>query len=58
MFRLSNKIFIGLLISVVNASNHAKSVLLSKQKCMIQPILINLHPYQYSQEFHYYPFFG
>ena len=56
MFRLSNKIFIGLLISAVNASNHTKSVLLSNQKCMIQAILINLHPYQYSQEFHYYPF--
>ena len=25
-------------------------------KCEIQPILINLHPYEYSQEFHYYPF--
>ena len=23
---------------------------------MIQPILINLHPNEYSQEFHYYPF--
>ena len=23
---------------------------------MIQPSLINLHPYEYSQEFHYYPF--
>ena len=36
MFRLVKKIFMGLLISIVNASNHAK--------CMIQPILINLHP--------------
>ena len=26
------------------------------QKCDIQPILINLHPNEYSQEFHYYPF--
>ena len=23
---------------------------------MIQPTLINLHPNEYSQEFHYYPF--
>ena len=23
---------------------------------MIQPALINLHPNEYSQEFHYYPF--
>ena len=28
---------------------------LSNQKCMIQPTLINLHPNEYSQEFHYYP---
>ena len=26
------------------------------QKCMIQPTLINLHPNEYSQEFHCYPF--
>ena len=29
---------------------------LSNQKCMIQPTFINLHPNEYSQEFHYYPF--
>ena len=29
---------------------------LSNQKCITQPILINLHPNKYSQEFHYYPF--
>ena len=45
-----------LLISIVNASNHAKCVLLSNQKCMTQPTLINLHPKEYSQEFHYYIF--
>ena len=28
---------------------------LSNQKCMIQPTHINLHPNEYSQEFHYYP---
>ena len=26
------------------------------QKHMIQPTLVNLHPNEYSQEFHYYPF--
>ena len=31
-------------------------VLLSNQKFMIEPTLINLHPNEYSQEFHYYPF--
>ena len=45
-----------LLISIVNASNHTKCILLSNQKCEIQPTFINLHPNEYSQEFHYYPF--
>ena len=40
----------------VNGSNHTKCVLLSNQKCMIQPTLINLHPSEYIREFHYYPF--
>ena len=56
MFRLIKKIFIGLLTGIVNGSNHTKCVLLSNQKCMIQPTLINLHPNEYNQEFHYYPF--
>ena len=56
MFGLIKKIFIGLLISIINASNHAQCVSLSNQKCEIQPTLINLHPYECSQEFHYYPF--
>ena len=30
--------------------------MLSNQKCIIQPILINFHPDECSQEFHYYPF--
>ena len=46
----------GLLISMVNASNHTKCVWLSNQKCMGQPILINLHSNEYNPEFHYYPF--
>ena len=48
--------FIVLLSSLVNASNYAKCVSLSNQKCKIQPNLINLHPSECSQEFHYYPF--
>ena len=51
MFRL-----IVLLTVMVNTSNHAKSVLLINQECMNQPSLINLHPNEYSQEIHYYPF--
>ena len=31
-------------------------MLLSNQKCEIQPTLINLHPNEQSQELHYYPF--
>ena len=42
MFRLIKKIFMGLLISVVNASKHPRGMSLSNQKCMIQPNLINL----------------
>ena len=56
MFGLIKKIFIGLLTDLVNGSNHTKCVLLSNQKCMTQPILINLHPNEYSQEFYYYLF--
>ena len=56
MFRLIKKILMELLISIVNASNHTKCVSLSSQKYIIQPILINLHPTEYSQEFHYYTF--
>ena len=56
MFELIKKIVIGLLPGLVNGSNHTKCVSLSNQKCMIQPTLINLHPNEYSQEFHYYPF--
>ena len=48
--------FIGLLTGLVNGANHRNCVSLSNQKCMIQPTLINLHPNEYSQEFHYYPF--
>ena len=56
MFGLIKKIFIGLLTGLVNASNHTKCVSLSNQKCTIQPTLINLHPSEYNQELHYYPF--
>ena len=42
--------------SIVNASNHAKCVSLSNQKCEIQPTLINLHPHECNQELHYFPF--
>ena len=44
MFGLIKKIFIVLLYKIVNGSNHTKCMLLSNQKCMTQPSLINLHP--------------
>ena len=42
MFGLIKIIFIGSLTAVGNGSNNAKCVLLSNNKCMIQPTLINL----------------
>ena len=56
MFGFIEKIFIGLLTSVVSTSNHTKCNSLSNQKYIIQPNLINLHPNDYSQELRNYPF--
>ena len=42
--------FIVVISSIVNASNHTKYVLLSNQKCEIQPSLINLRTSEYSQD--------
>ena len=56
MFGVINNMFIVLLSNIVNGSNHTKCVSLSNQKCMTEPTLINLHPNEYSQEFHYYLF--
>ena len=63
MFGIIKQVFIELLSSIVNASNHTKCVyfiiliiLIINQKFKIQPTLVNLHPNEYSQEFHYYPF--
>ena len=56
MFGLIKIIFISLLTGIVSASNNTKFELLSNQNRMNQPTLINLHPNEYSQEFHYYPF--
>ena len=41
---VKKKIFVILLTSIVNASNHTKCVYLSNKKCEIQPAFINLHP--------------
>ena len=55
MVELIKKMFMGLLISKVNASDLSKCVSLSNQKCMTEPTLINLYPNEYSHEFHYCP---
>ena len=39
MFGIIKKLFMGLLISIVNASKHTDCVSLSNQKCKIQPRL-------------------
>ena len=56
LFFILELLVIVLLTNIVNASNHTKCVPLNKQKCAIQPTLINLHPNEYSQELHLYPF--
>ena len=48
--------FIALLTSVVNASNLTKHLSLSDQKCTTQHTLVNVHPNEYIQGLHYYPF--
>ena len=48
--------FIVLLTSIINVSNHTKCVSLSNQNYEIQPTLINSHPNEYSQKLHYYQF--
>ena len=50
------KMSVVFLTSIVNASDHLKSVFLSYQKFEIQPALINLNSNEYSQELLYYPF--
>ena len=41
--------FIGLLASIVDDSNHTKCISLNNQQCMVQPTVINLHPNEYSE---------
>ena len=44
MFGIIKNMFIVLLVSIVNTSNHhTKFVLLSNKKCEMQPTLVNLH---------------
>ena len=56
MFGIIKERLIGLLTSIVNASNDLICVSLSNQKYEIQPTFINFHSNEYSQELYYYPF--
>ena len=56
MFGFIKNMFIKLLTSVVNASNHKKCVSLNNQQFTIQPTHNNLHPNEYTQGLHYHPF--
>ena len=58
MSGIIKKMFIVLLSNIVNGSNHIKCVSLSNLKCITESTFINLHPNEYSQEFHYYLFVG
>ena len=48
--------FIGLLASVVNASNHTECVYVNNQQNITQPTLIKLNPNKFGQGLHNYPF--
>ena len=48
MIGFIRKMFIGLLTSIINVSNHTKWVSLNNQECVNQPTLINLDPNEYS----------
>ena len=52
MFWFIIKISIGLLRSIVNASNRTEFVFVSNQKCTTRP---TLHPNEYTQGLRYYP---
>ena len=56
MFEFIQKIIIGLLTSLVNASNHTKCVFVTDQKYTLQPTSINVHPNEYNKGLRYYPF--
>ena len=40
--------------SIVNTPGHTKCIVLNNQQGMIQHILINLHPYEYTHGLGYY----
>lgn len=56
MFRVLKNLFNVLLTGKVSTFNHIKCISLSNQKFTTQPNLVNLHPNECNQKFHYYSF--
>ena len=56
MLKIIQKMFIVLLSNIVSGSNHTKCVSLSIQKCITKLNIISLHPNEYSEKIHNYPF--
>ena len=56
MFWFIKKVYVGLLISTVNASNHTKHMSIGNQKCTTQRTLINLKPNEFTQTLTYSSF--
>ena len=56
MFGIIKQVFIRLLPSIVNTSNHTKCISLKNQQFKIQPSLITLRPNEYGQGLRYYLF--
>ena len=42
------------LSSTINAPDHVKWISLNNQQCMAEPTCIDLNPYEYTEELHYY----
>ena len=56
MFALIKKMFIVIITSLGNGSNHRKCASSNNQQWTIQTTFINIHPYGYTPEICYYPF--
>ena len=56
MFGFVKTMFVALLASLVNDSNHTKFVFLNNQQFMTEPTLNNLYPNEYIERLCYYPF--
>ena len=48
--------FMALLTSIINVSNHTECISLNNQKCMTQPTIMNFYPNEYTQGLRYNSF--